>query len=137
MEQKMDGHQVFFSGLLGEGLESPFISLHFHSFVFNTLPYFGKMFEEGSFLNFFKQSKWVAETSWVSKFVCSKNIFSSTLVPPSDLLDVNLISMFTYLPMKVVHVNSNINLFGTNFSAMCALRYCDLRDWTIAIPFCI
>lgn len=51
----------FFSGGLEEGLEFPFVSLHFHSFVFNALPYLGKMFDEGSFLYFLKQSKWVAE----------------------------------------------------------------------------
>lgn len=54
----------FFCGGLEEGLEFPFNSPHFHSFVFNALPYFDKMFEEGSFLNFLKQSKWVAEKGW-------------------------------------------------------------------------
>lgn len=34
------------------------------------------------------------------------------------MFDVNLISMFTYLPMKVAHVNSNISMFETNIFAM-------------------
>ena len=83
MEQKMGGHQFFFGGGLEEGLEFPFNSLHFHSFVFNALPYFGKMFEEGSFLNFFK-----AIEVGSRKRLGFGNLFALKTFPPrpSDLL---------------------------------------------------
>ena len=57
----MGGRQFFFffgrtwgalkdqkEGLGERGLEFPFIRPHFHSFVFDTLPYFGVMLEGGS-----------------------------------------------------------------------------------------